>query len=249
MQEDVSIETAGPGQKAMHEKQQDDPNLLTELPTYYAIGDIHGRLDLLNGLLTKIQAHAAGRQGAKTLVFLGDYIDRGHDSAGVLDRLLEGPPLGIDRQVCLLGNHEDLMLRYMRGEDRFGDWVRNGGGATLRSYAGDHEHMDRHANWLSALPICLHEEGFYFVHAGIVPGRPLDQQRRKDQLWIRLRFLWSWRNHGAIVVHGHTIVGRRPDVCRNRISIDTGAFSSGVLTCAVLQPNERPEFLQTGARG
>lgn len=218
---------------------------MSERLIYYAVGDIHGRLDLLNTLLAKIEGHAAGRPGSKTLVFLGDYIDRGPDSAGVLDRLIAGPPPGIDRQVCLLGNHEDLMIRVARGEDRGGIWAFNGGDKTVESYGNNRSRFDRHIAWLSTLPTYLHEDGFYFVHAGIVPGRPLDQQKRKDQLWIRHRFYWSWRDHAAIVVHGHSIVGRRPVVRRNRISIDTGAYGTGVLTCAVLRRGEPAFFLQT----
>lgn len=105
--------------------------------------------------------------------------------------------------------------------------------------------LKRHEQWLRKRPTFLHESGFYFVHAGVAPGRPLDQQRRVHQLWIRNRFLWSRRNHGAVIVHGHTVVGKRPIVRRNRISIDTGAYRTGVLTCAVLHQGVEPEFLQT----
>lgn len=212
---------------------------------HYAIGDIHGRFDLLQALLVRIERHAAEAEAEKTLVYLGDYVDRGPQSADVIDLIMGGPPDGIGRQICLLGNHEDLMLRALDGKDRFGDWYRNGGRETERSYKSDFARLKRHEQWLRKRPTFLHESGFYFVHAGVAPGRPLDQQRRVHQLWIRNRFLWSRRNHGAVIVHGHTVVGKRPIVRRNRISIDTGAYRTGVLTCAVLHQGVEPEFLQT----
>lgn len=202
----------------------------------YAIGDIHGRADLLRVLHRKIAEDSLTRPGRKRLVYLGDYVDRGPDSAGVIDTIMAGPPPGIDGQVCLRGNHEELMLAASRNFYWRLEWRLNGGAATKRSYGKDKQRLENHLSWLETLPLTHLEGGFLFVHAGIVPGRPLGQQKAKDLLWIRERFLTSRADHGFVVVHGHTPVGGGPDVHRNRINIDTGAVYGGALTCVVLDP-------------
>lgn len=217
----------------------------------YAIGDIHGCLAPLERLERRILADATAR-GTKEriIVYLGDYIDRGPDSAGVLDHLIERPLPGF-HAIHLCGNHEDYMLRFLADPSVGSDWHRNGGDATLGSYGLDpvHEWGRLRAELARTLPIrhrafleglrLFHVEGDYlFVHAGIRPGLPLERQSREDLLWIRGSFLNSDLRHEKIVVHGHSIT-RDADVRPNRIGIDTGAFMSGRLTCLALEGTER----------
>lgn len=222
----------------------------------YAIGDIHGRLDLMDELHGRIVADAAARPIARCrLVYLGDYVDRGPDSRGVIERLLAPPPGGFER-IALLGNHEAMLLDALADRHAAGHWRNNGGGATLRSYGlpagcGMGEFAAAlpaaHRVFLEELDLSHRAGGYYFVHAGIEPSLPLDAQPREAQIWIRNRFLDSTADHGAVVVHGHTPVDDvewRP----NRIGIDTGAFFSGRLTALVLEGDSR-RLLQTGRAG
>lgn len=230
----------------------------------YAIGDIHGRADLLAELVGRI-AEDARRSAAPTrrIVFLGDYVDRGPHSREVIDLVLGGLPGGFDA-ITLKGNHEDFMLRFIEDARIGPGWLMNGGGATLLSYGarmpergGTIERLDqlrrqlcanlpdRHLRFLRGLGRWHVEGDYFFVHAGIRPGVPLDEQQDEDILWIREEFLDDAGDHGKIVVHGHTIA-RSPEVRPNRIGIDTGAYATGVLTCLVLEGAERA-FLQTGA--
>jgi serine/threonine protein phosphatase 1 len=232
----------------------EDPSSNLPIPAglaVYAIGDIHGRSDLLDRLHEAILADAAGRPAVgRRIVYLGDYIDRGEDSAGVIDRLVEEPLPGFDA-VHLCGNHEDFLLRFLVDERIAPHWLHNGGDATLASYGvpieSDWGRMQR--NLLRALPrrhlaflenlALSHEVGDYlFVHAGIRPGLPLDWQRREDLLWIRNEFLTATAPHGRIVVHGHSIA-HEPEFRSNRIGIDTGAYMTGRLTCLVLERSEQ----------
>ncbi len=222
----------------------------------YAIGDIHGRADLLSALLQAIASHA-DRIGARRplLVFLGDYIDRGPDSKAVLDLVIDGLP-GFD-VVRLKGNHEDMMAAYVFGGDpRMANcWLMNGGIETLRSYGvtSNDEISDvvaaipaPHRDLLRAGLALSHREGEYlFVHAGIRPGVPIDRQRAMDLMWIRGEFLDSPDDHGVIVVHGHT-PQERPVARHNRIGIDTGAVWTGRLT-AVALGGHSPEFIVAAA--
>lgn len=229
----------------------------------YAVGDIHGRDDLLGSLLATIGADAAGRSpGPRRIVYLGDYVDRGMQSREVIDRLLLGPPAGFE-VTCLMGNHEEAFLAFLDGEEAGFDWLRYGGLETLHSYGvpvarqpntpRDLEQLRAEA--LERVPaahvgfmrdaILWHGEGDYlFVHAGVRPGLPLERQQPRDLLWIRDEFLNSRDDHGGrVVVHGHTICDA-PDVRPNRINIDTGAYASGRLTALVLSGNQRA-FLAT----
>ena len=227
----------------------------------YAVGDIHGRLDLLERLHDLITADAAGLAAArKVLVYLGDYVDRGPESRAVVDLLIEAPLEGLE-PVHLLGNHEAFLLTFLADPDEVRVWFMNGGDATLRSYGVDPwaepgpegRPATLHAAFVDALPEAhrafysslqlSHEEGDYlFVHAGVRPGIPLDAQDPEDLIWIRGEFLESGADHGKIVVHGHTPMGE-PQVCANRIGIDTGACYGGHLTALVLHGTER-RFLQ-----
>jgi len=228
----------------------------------YAVGDIHGRLDLLEQIHQAIleDARSAAQLG-KTCVYIGDYVDRGGNSRGVINRLLSVPLPGF-RAVHLLGNHEEMMLRFLDDVSIASIWLANGGDATLDSYgiewrlhAGtdDMETVRRtlreslptpHLKFLRGLSLSHVAGDYLFVHAGIRPGRPVTQQDDQDLLWIRNEFLDSEVDHGKVVVHGHSI-SPAPDVRANRIGIDTGAFASGKLTCLALEGPNR-WFLQTG---
>jgi serine/threonine protein phosphatase 1 len=225
----------------------------------YAIGDVHGCLGHLVRMHRLIEADLALRPVAEPIVLhIGDYLDRGPDSAGVIERLCRGWPAPGVRQINLCGNHEDMALAALAGgsADDIVLWRLNGGGATLASW-GASGHADprlwadllpaEHVAFLRSLPLTFAAGGYLFVHAGLRPGVPLAEQSRFDMLWIREPFL-SWRGElPAVVVHGHT-----PDaeavVRRNRIGIDTGAVMGGVLTCAVLEA-DRVGFLQVGRGG
>ena len=228
----------------------------------YAIGDIHGRADLLAALHQKIRADAAGAGTSRlVLVHLGDYVDRGPESRQVLDMLASQPLDGFET-VNLKGNHEDFMLVFLDTGALGPEWLMNGGSATLKSYDigmfsllfGD-SGIERLRNRLAkALPpahdgflrglTLYHQEGDYvFVHAGIRPGIPLEAQDEYDLMWIRHDFLQCDDDFGRIVVHGHSI-RPKPDEQANRIGIDTGAYQSNRLTCLVLEGDSR-RFLST----
>jgi serine/threonine protein phosphatase 1 len=229
----------------------------------YAIGDIHGRLDLLVDLQDQIRAHAAEYPAARrVLVYIGDYIDRGYQSRQTLDHLLDSPLPGFN-SVHLSGNHERTLLEFLDDISVGAGWLRYGGRETLFSYGVEWDRdlagaeaclerirlelrqklPERHRRFLADLPL-MHEEGDYlFVHAGIRPGVPLDRQEPDDLLWIRDEFLASAADHGKVVVHGHSI-SEQPELRPNRVGIDTGAFATGRLTCLVLEGNQQ-SFLAT----
>lgn len=215
----------------------------------YAIGDVHGCADRLRSLHCAIVRDLAARPVPQTvLVHLGDYIDRGLDSAGVLDLLTDGPRLDVSQVVYLMGNHEELLLTALASEssESVGIWLDNGGTATLSSWgipAGTPPQAwlglipPSHLAFLRGLTLSFRLDGYLFAHAGVRPGVTLDRQSRDDLLWIRQPFL-SWPDHlGAIVVHGHTPEDG-PVVRSNRIGIDGGAVFGGRLTCAVLERDE-----------
>ncbi len=229
----------------------------------YAIGDIHGRDDLLEALLETVRDDAARFPcRRRVLVYLGDFIDRGPDSAAVIGRLAAGPPPGF-KAIHLIGNHETTMRAFL-DDARFGPaWVSFGGAATLASYgvtppgglASREVWQELRVRLARALPgshrrflggLAHHWRcgDYLFVHAGIRPGIGLDQQDEDDLIWIREEFLRSDDDFGAVVVHGHTIRWE-PEVRDNRIGIDTGAFTTGRLTCAVLEGFGTHRFLET----
>ena len=212
----------------------------------YAVGDIHGCLDRLVTLHEMIAEDITRRPVGRTmLVHLGDYVDRGTDSAQVIDWLINRPPVPVDEIVNLMGNHEHMMLSAITGADKDAadHWLVNGGADSLRSWGispslPPAEWAGRiprqHLIFLRDLAISRHVDPYLFVHAGVLPGVPLDQQSRHDMMWIREPFLSSRADHGAVVVHGHT-PRREPTVLPNRIAIDTGAVLGGALTCVVLE--------------
>ena len=219
----------------------------------YAIGDVHGMDRLLAETHAKIAADLAARPSPDhRIVHVGDYVDRGPDSAGVIERLA-GLQARDPRVVCLLGNHDELMRAFLADPERGGaDWLTNGARATLRSYgidatgaltAAEFRRLgdqltaalpDHHRAFLDGLRLSARAGDFFFCHAGIRPGVPLDEQTPEDLIWIREPFLTSRRDHGVVVVHGHTPV-RAPEVRPNRIDVDTGAVYGGVLTVLALE--------------
>ena len=227
----------------------------------YAIGDIHGETAKLDRLHAMIRADVNRRAASRRVaIYLGDYVDRGPDSAGVVDRLIADPLPGFER-VFLMGNHEDFLLQFLDAADSMSAWFYNGGLRTLESYDVDLRGHDAwmadprelrddfrsrlpaaHLGFFAALDLYRVEGDYLFVHAGIRPGRKLEDQSRADLLWIREAFLYSDADHGHIVVHGHTPC-EAVEIRANRIGIDTGAVYGGMLTALVLE-GERRDFLQ-----
>lgn len=229
----------------------------------YVVGDIHGRLDLLRTLHAKIRQDSETARGDRIVVYIGDYVDRGDDSKGVIDELLADPLAGFE-PIYLKGNHEEALLNFLEHPEVARDWFSFGGDAAVMSYGvpvipgalTDERLLDMQAAFRDALPDAhlrflsdlrlFYEIGDYLcVHAGISPGRPLDRQRPEDLLWIREEFLESEKLHGKVVVHGHSVT-ETPDVQENRIGIDTGAYFSNCLTCLVLE-GATHRFLRTAS--
>ncbi len=215
----------------------------------YAIGDIHGCLDKLLALHRTIRADLAAYPIARPLVVhLGDYIDRGPDSAGVVRALMGMKDLPV---INLMGNHEDTAIAALGGEGAAcADWLAYGGDAALRSWGLDPE-GPRDAwrlpaaelAWMRGLPVHHRAGGYIFVHAGLRPNIAWEHQAREDKLRIRRPFLDSDANFGGMVVHGHTPTrGRAPERHRNRVALDTGAVFGGPLTCGVFE-GEKLYFL------
>ncbi len=224
----------------------------------YAIGDVHGRADLLGRMADLIGDELRTKPVREALtICLGDYIDRGPASAEVLDRLARGDfptPL-----VTLRGNHENIFQHVLRGSMSLETFFSNGGDATLRSYGLDPSALLRrtgkeiedalrtaiplaHRAFLDATRLSVSIGDYFFCHAGARPGVALDRQSPEDLMWIREEFLRSSFDFGKIIIHGHTPV-KTPQVRVNGIDIDTKAFASGVLTAVVLEGTER-RFLQ-----
>src|SRR5450759_5041040 len=225
----------------------------------YVIGDIHGRLDLLDRLIDEIDRDAK-KHGTNCLtVTVGDYIDRGPDSRGVLDRLLSNPFPG--DYVALKGNHEALLQAFLEDPATGAHWRQLGGLETLHSFGIPVAEMMKgknyeeaaeqlraalspaHTKFLASLKTSLTVGRYFLCHAGIRPGVALDRQREEDLLWIRNEFLDSTMDFGKIVVHGHSPT-LEPEVRPNRINIDTGAFATARLPCVVLE-GERRRFIST----
>ncbi|MDT7932989.1 MAG: metallophosphoesterase family protein [Sphingomonadaceae bacterium] len=223
----------------------------------YAVGDLHGRLDLFEALLSEIACDHAGRPDCSAeIILLGDLIDRGPDSAGLLDRLTRSPPPWAAWTI-IRGNHEQVLLDILAETDRqyrdalIEDWLSFGGAETLASYRAPAPLLDAdypsavaewiadelplaHVDLLRAAPLSVRRGDYLFVHAGVRPEVPLHMQTPRDLLWIREEFLRSPRDHGATIVHGHTPTAE-PELRANRIGIDTGAYATGVLTALALE--------------
>jgi len=206
------------------------------LPFYtYAIGDIHGCDREARALFTACSNYNEDRKCC--FIFLGDYVDRGPGSRGTVEWLMDMEAMMPDRFLCLRGNHEDLLASAAHGsKDDEDNWVDAGGDATLASYGVSRacDIPSAHLEWLSERPLLIRDERRLYVHAGIVPGVPLNQQPREALLWIRDEFLSSDADHGFLVVHGHTPLETCfPDLRRNRLNLDTGACFGGPLSAAV----------------
>jgi serine/threonine protein phosphatase 1 len=205
----------------------------------FAIGDVHGSLRKLRSLIARCERYADGRP--MTFIFLGDYIDRGPESAGVVDCVLDLQSRMPERVIALKGNHEAMVLGVLYGTIPADYWLAQGGAETLHSYGASNagELPDQHIDWLRSL-LLSHDDGRrFFVHAGIDPEKPLDAQQDTDLFWIREPFLSDRRDHGRLIVHGHTpLMTRKPDLRANRLNIDTGAVFGGPLTAAVFGNTE-----------
>lgn len=223
----------------------------------YAIGDVHGCDDLLATVHASIEADLLQRPAPDhRIIHLGDYVDRGPATSAVLDRVLRLTATDPEHFIFLGGNHEDLLLMFLDNpEEARATFLRFGGIQTMRSYGvavDNGQHLadvldlrdrfaaalpDAHRALMGALPSFVRFGDFFFCHAGVRPGVPLDRQDANDLRWIREPFLSDERDHGAVVVHGHTPADR-PEVRPNRINVDTGAVFTGRLTCVVLEGAE-----------
>ena len=219
----------------------------------YAVGDIHGRADLLKRLHRRIIADAEQRSNVKNMVvYLGDYVDRGIEIREVLDTLVNGLPDNF-QTIYLRGNHEETLLCFLEDPSLLEFWLAIGGQETLMNYRvafpvngfGENRAREvqkalmdimpeKHLLFLRRLKNSFAIGDYFFTHAGVRPGVALSQQKPEDLLWIRYPFMSSTDHFGARVVHGHCIV-RSPEILPNRIGLDTGAYATGILSCAVLE--------------
>ncbi|MBW9063233.1 serine/threonine protein phosphatase [Rhizobium herbae] len=223
----------------------------------YAVGDVHGCDDLLGRLEDRIFEDCRRREGTKWLIMLGDYVDRGPKSASVLDRLIAKPRADI-RRFCLAGNHEDVMLDFLRNPSHDHQWLDFGGRETLYSYGLQKlpasrpalrnllqsRIPDEHVAFLESLPSMLSIPGFCFVHAGLRDGVPLADQSDADLLWLRPSASGKVvATSGIVTIHGHTPVAR-VEVGQARVNVDTGAYMSGILSAVRLSRRSAPEIIQ-----
>lgn len=227
----------------------------------YVIGDVHGCLDQLQEAHGNVARDLAENPAADwRLVHVGDYVDRGSDSRGVVDALIAARSRD-ERIVCLLGNHDEMMAMSLTGDWEWNEmWLRNGGIQTLDSYGMSRDEIERrisrglgyedivpaeHQNFLLGLPRSLRLGDFFLCHAGIDPDLPLDAQDEEALVWIRHKFLNSSAEYEAVIIHGHTPV-RTIDVRPNRLGIDTGAVFGGELTCVVLEGRTKARISEHG---
>ena len=223
----------------------------------YAIGDVHGCLDQLKALEEIIAKDGLNFEGEKWLVTVGDHVDRGPESRGVIAHVMGPAPAGF-RRFALMGNHEQMMLDFLGNPAGYVYWLDEGGSETLRSYGIELDYPPLrtsealrleleqrfpadHRVFIAALPSYLSLPGWLFVHAGIRPGIPLSMQTDEDLIWIRAPFLTSQLTGGLRVVHGHT-PGRGIVVTPHRIDIDTHCFHTGKLSAVRVTPDGRTAF-------
>ena len=238
------------GWPSLFTRREREPAVIPAGQRVYAIGDVHGRLDLLQKLWAMIESDAAHTHLHSTVIFVGDYVDRGRDSKGVIDFLISIMEQG--NVVCLRGNHDQAVLDFIGDAKFYRTWKPFGAPETLVSYGVMPPRFDdeaafekardafvancprSHLDFLRSLPYCHEVGGYFFVHAGVRPGVPFKDQDPQDMLWIREDFLFSRADFEKVVVYGHTPVeqaGRRG----HRLSVDTGAYATGRLSAAVLE--------------
>lgn len=242
----------------------DDPRL-NGVDRLYVVGDIHGRLDLLLELEQRIGDDMAGDpESSGAICYLGDYVDRGPASFGVVEYLASRADLDVPR-IFLKGNHEDRLLAFLEAPERNGpSWMRFGGREALTSYGvsvpEDEAEVDwpgirtafrqalpdRHARFYRQLRAGLLWRGHLMVHAGVHPERPLDDQDEHDLMWVREPFLSAAKDYGVRVVHGHT-VRAEVEYFAHRIGIDTGAYESGKLSALRIGPDGSRQLHTGGA--
>jgi serine/threonine protein phosphatase 1 len=230
----------------------------------YAIGDVHGRLDLLREMLARIREEI--RRDAPDdwrILHVGDYVDRGPDSKGVIEFLLEAIRAD-SRHIALAGNHDVGLLEFLADPNAESLFAGHGGRQTARSYGLDVDFSSQalaraagaklaaampreHVGFLSTLPRSIFFGDFFFCHAGVRPGVPLDRQSPEDLIWIRKPFLDSPLLHEKVIVHGHT-PSNEPEIMPNRVNVDTGAFATGVLTALSID-GLRKQILQIAEDG
>jgi serine/threonine protein phosphatase 1 len=235
-------------------RERNPPGRLPDGIRIYAIGDVHGRVDLLDQVFAKIDADLAANPPMRAVhVFLGDYVDRGPASREVLDRLIDRS--SSHESVFLMGNHEAVFLEFLHQPEVLKHWQQFGGLDTLMSYGLTVE-LSSNAGQLAGLAAALDTAmpaehhwflnqlvpsyscgDFFFVHAGVRPGIALTKQSLEDLLWIRDEFLLHKGGFDKIIVHGHTPV-LEPEIRPDRINIDTGAYATGRLTCLVLEGDQ-----------
>lgn len=222
----------------------------------YVIGDIHGCIEPLRRVMLLIdEDRACTRPPYYGEIYLGDYVDRGPDSAGVLDLLIERA--GQRTAIFIKGNHDLMLEEFSGGRRGLAEWLPLGAADTLRSYGATPDMIangsdelqklipQRHVDFIAACDTSFRVEDYFFAHAGVRPGRELDRQMPEDLMWIRDDFLNDTSHFGAIVVHGHTPV-EAPEFRSNRIGIDTGAYMTGQLTCLRIDGNG-PRLLTAGS--
>ncbi len=234
-----------------------EPKNVPEGKRIYAVGDVHGRADLLKEMQRLIAEDVAVKGAEENIVvYLGDYVDRGLNSKEVLDQLLEETISGV-RSICLKGNHEQAMLDFLKDHKYGRIWKKFGGLETLLSYGvvppsdtDDEEAFvsarddfseklpSSHLEFLLGLKMHVTFGDYMFVHAGVRPGVDLDNQREEDLLWIRGDFLRSKEDFGKVIVHGHTPQAKA-EILSNRINVDTGAYITNTLTAVVLEGDTR----------
>ncbi|RLA20924.1 MAG: serine/threonine protein phosphatase [Gammaproteobacteria bacterium] len=247
--------------KKFFSKKADPIHCIPEHTRVYCIGDIHGRVDLLTTLHEQIIADSSGYTGQKILIYLGDYIDRGLHSKEVLDLLIDQPLQGY-QSVFLRGNHEQVLLDFLNIDPGIVlQWFGFGGQATFLSYGvsvagipfGEQIYQlqsdlaakipEKHLSFYQQSQFSYTLGDYFFVHAGVTPKVALNRQLPLDMMWVREEFLNSRYRYEKMIVHGHSVF-ETPDIQKNRIGIDTGAYASGNLSCLVLQDEQR-RFIST----
>lgn len=236
----------------------------TQPAAIYAVGDIHGCLDLLEELEAMIVADAAAFEGERWILSLGDGVDRGLSTARVIDHLRDPAPAGLKR-VNLMGNHEAMMLDFIDHPRGDSTWITSNGGApALMSYGVPAEKLigmtnreaaqlvasyipTEHIDYMRALPVLVETPAAIFVHAGLRPGTALSAQSDEDLLWFRDEYRNDFAEFGKVVVHGHT-PRDTPLVTEHRIAVDTGAVLTGQLTAVRITPSGPPVLLSTPRR-